>query len=94
MDCRICHEQITNPLSPQCLGEAIEQWLVEKAPQRVEDLTGLTESFSHEERGVKCIVTGHRFCVCTHCYTKEVFNWLGDGVLQIEFLQYFDFISA
>lgn len=93
MDCRLCQEQITNPLSPECLGEAIEQWLAPKAPERVEELNTLTDSFAHT-KGVKCIITGNRFCVCTHCYTKEVFNWLGDGVLQIEFLQYFDFISA
>lgn len=93
MNCRLCHEQITNPLSPECLGRAIEQWLVEKEPSRIEGLNLLTESFAHEQ-GVRCIVTGNNFCVCTHCYTKEVFNWLGDGVLQLEFLRYFDFISA
>ena len=93
MDCKLCYEQITNPLSPECLGEAIEQWLAEAAPLRVKELQHLTDSFVHH-KGVKCIITGNRFCVCTHCYTKEVFNWLNDGVLQMEFLEYFDFITA
>ncbi len=93
MDCRLCHEQITHPLSPQCLSEAIEQWLVEKQPHKVAELQALTSSFA-STTGVACIVTDNRFCVCTHCYTKEVFNWLEDGVLQLEFLKYFDFITA
>lgn len=93
VDCKICKEQITNPLSPDCLGEAIGQWLAQQAPERVSELQELTESYATSE-GIRCIVTKRRFCVCTHCYSKDVFNWLEDGRLQLQYLQYFDFITA
>lgn len=92
MDCALCHEPITHPLCPGCLGTAVEEWLREKAPARVEDLNTQTHSMKCDH-GDRCIRCKQPFIVCTYCYTREIFNWLKDGTLQIEYLRYFDFLS-
>jgi hypothetical protein len=90
MMCILCHEQVTNPLCPECLGEAIEQWLWESAPERIEGLHNETDTLRHPH-GVRCVRCHARFDVCTYCYTKQIFNWLKGSKLQLEFLEFFNF---
>ena len=91
MDCVLCYEPITNPLCPDCLGEAVDQWLCEVAPQRREEFAIFTGAL-HTNRGERCVHCTGRFKVCTYCYCKDVFNWLGEGALQLRFVRFFNFL--
>ena len=90
MDCVLCKEPVTNPVCQDCLAEAIEQWLHESAPEKIDGLRNETEVLAYAH-GVKCIRCKHEFAVCTYCYTKHIFNWLRNSELQLEFLEYFNF---
>jgi hypothetical protein len=90
MDCVLCDQPVTNPLCQDCLAEAIEQWLHEEAPERVLGLRKLTESI-RADNDVHCVHCSGSVGVCTYCYTRQVFNWLHDGKLQISFVDYFNF---
>lgn len=91
MDCVLCKEPVTNPVCQDCLEEAVEQWLWEVAPEKVEGLHEETD-IVRAHGGVSCIRCKREFSVCTYCYTKHVFNWLrSDAELQLEFLEFFNF---
>jgi hypothetical protein len=90
MECMLCKEPVTNPVCQDCLAQAVEQWLHEAAPQKVESLRAETEYIKGRD-GVPCIRCKQLFEVCTYCYTKHIFNWLADGELQLEFLEFFNF---
>lgn len=90
MDCALCNEPITNPLCQDCLAEAIEQWLHETAPERIEGLHKETDILS-SHGDTACVHCKAHFGLCTYCYTKHIFNWLHDGKLQLEFLEFFNF---
>lgn len=90
MDCALCSHPITNPLCQDCLAEAIEQWLHETAPKRVDELYDLTNSL-RAPHGIACVHCEGTVSVCTYCYTRNVFNWLREGELQIEFVDFFNF---
>ncbi len=92
MECTMCEEPITNPLCPDCLGQAVSAWLNEQRPRKVAALQNLTNSWK-SQHGEHCIRCGQSFVLCTYCYTKDVFNWLRDGELQVQFLRHFDFLS-
>ena len=92
MDCMLCKEPITNPLCPDCLTQAVEQWLGTVAPDRAE---ALKNAIAHpdSDTGAKCIRCNKHFNLCTYCYSKEVFNWLRYGELQMQFMHIFPFMT-
>ena len=90
MECVLCREQVTNPVCQDCLAQAIEQWLWEVGPDKVEGLREQTRMIASNE-GIRCIRCKHRFGLCTYCYTKHIFNWLDDAALQAEFVEFFNF---
>ena len=90
MECVLCKEPVTNPVCQDCLAEAIEQWLHEAAPEKIASLHEETEMIK-SPYGVNCIRCKQAFEICTYCYTRHIFNWLHDGKLQLEFLEFFNF---
>ncbi len=90
MECVLCDEPVTNPVCQDCLAQAIEQWLWEAAPHKIDEMHTETETI-RAEGTVKCIRCKQLFSICTYCYTKHIFNWLHDGELQLEFLEFFNF---
>lgn len=90
MDCMLCKEPVTNPVCQDCLAQAIEQWLHEEAPEKIEGLHTETEMIK-SPHGVRCIKCHKHFEICTYCYTKHIFNWLKDAKLQLQFLEFFNF---
>jgi hypothetical protein len=90
MDCVLCYEPVTNPVCQDCLAEAIEQWLWEVAPERVDGLHEETRIIRAAD-GIGCIRCHKHFSVCTYCYTKHIFNWLRNTELQLEFVEFFNF---
>lgn len=90
MECVLCHEAVTNPVCQDCLAQAIEQWLWEVAPEKVEGLREETRII-RAKGGIGCIRCKQKFRVCTYCYTKHIFNWLSNLELQAEFIEFFNF---
>jgi hypothetical protein len=90
MDCVLCYEPVTNPVCQDCLEQAIEQWLWEVAPEKVDGLRFETNVI-RAPHGVQCIRCNHAVGVCTYCYTKHIFNWLNNLELQSEFIEFFNF---
>ena len=72
--CDKCHQEITNPICPKCLGREIKIWLKEKSP-KMQRIVGPYSRFP-SAKGIfcgKCIFCGDEIGICAHCVTKDVY---------------------
>lgn len=89
--CVICSEAITNPICLGCMEEGMEQWFSTRNPSAIKSLrlwTRVFDAYTHE--GVKCAICGRNMNVCSHCYTEEMLDALGEFIDDREgFIQAF-----
>jgi len=100
--CSLCHEPITNPLCPNCLGTQIEAWmtLYPNYHELKEALMPKLYSFIKkcQKRSTECIKCKQaRVSICPYCFTNLVVTELKKlevhPIILREFLQFFNFKS-
>ncbi len=76
-ECVLCKEYITNPLCPSCISEQVKDWLGEKKPELINELSQETEKMTlgkfNENECIKC--KGF-MDICTYCHTEHILDWL------------------
>ena len=91
--CIHCSEIITNPVCGACLSKQIEQWLLEKSEELVEQMRQKTKALDLDGQGQRCVVCGGDMTLCPYCYIEYVYFWLRDEHpwLIAEFIDFFNF---
>ena len=75
--CVLCDEAITNPICLGCLEKEMVQWadsVNKDLARHMRMTTGVFRSYSHE--GTKCVVCGGSINICSHCFCKDVYEWI------------------
>ena len=79
--CVVCSEAITNPICLDCMKEGMEQWFAARNPSMIKSLRLWTRVFdAYTHKGVKCVICGGNMNVCSHCYTEEILDALGERI--------------
>lgn len=92
--CVVCDEGITNPICPECLNKEMQVWFFENKPGMMGPLKDIIESFrSYTHFEGKCAICSQNMNVCSHCFSKEVYDKLldEDELLAGQFLTSFDY---
>jgi len=101
-ECSICHEAVSNPLCPSCLGTQIEAWmtLYPNYHELKEALMPKLHSFIEKcsKNATECIKCKKaRVSICPYCFTDLVLTELKNlnvhPIILKEFLQFFNFKS-
>ena len=94
-ECVLCEEVITNPICLDCLKQEIKEWLVDRNPKLLDTVDAVSMAFrSYTHEGNKCVICGQGMNICSHCYTKEMVDILGEYVPEIKTEQFWPLIEA
>src|SRR3989338_1093805 len=94
--CLLCEEAITNPICFACIRKGIINWLKENNPDLInsfDDISKSLEDYTDMGEKTTCILCRRKMQICSHCYTKEIFEWLKKEKPSFveEFLDMFNF---
>lgn len=91
MNCTVCGEVITNPLSAARLHEGVTDWLRDEGREDLVEVTRPAPDFAIES-DTTCIKSGRPMSLCTYCYTGDVMALIREDPKLLErFLTYFNF---
>ncbi|MEW5896224.1 MAG: hypothetical protein AB1668_00900 [Nanoarchaeota archaeon] len=90
--CIECDEIITNPLCTVCLAERMAMAVGEHNKKLAKAIRGFGPQ-EGTESGTRCISCGRGMNVCTHCFSKDTYEFLAEKnpAVAEEFLSQFDF---
>ena len=100
LDCLDCGELITNPICPECIYKAFQDWIVQypkiakKVLRKVKNFLRGHKHFYGDSQ--LCVICGNKKAwSCPYCFTEHIFDLLKEAgakedVLR-EYLMFFSF---
>lgn len=92
MQCAVCEEGISNPISAERIVEQLKEWLIDIQRGVEKDLGEYVTATMLLPVAGKSI-HGNDMRICAHCFTKEIFAWVKAKCPELEetFLRQFNY---